>query len=216
MIFRMFSIGHGGDGVRQPLCFVVNRGMPLRAHCSSSESGVWRICRSRRSAIILRSRANYGAGVQSKRALQGGAMAARITNKLTAVQVTNLSRPGGHSDGAGLYLSIDIQGRRRWVFLFRWQGKLTEVGLGGAAGKQRTGLSLSQARQKAEDCRRWVRQGSNPKDMRQSPSQVPTFGVAADALNRQHRSWLSEREAPRRVGGYFGQGTLRHDKGEDR
>ena len=59
---------------------------------------------------------------------------ARGLNKLSARAVATLTKPGRHSDGGGLYLSISKDGettRRRWVFLFRWEGKLKEMGLGG-------------------------------------------------------------------------------------
>ena len=39
---------------------------------------------------------------------------------------------GRHADGGGLYLSISPNGGRRWVFLYRWHGKPTEIGFGSA------------------------------------------------------------------------------------
>ncbi len=61
------------------------------------------------------------------------------------------------ADGGGLYLSISKDGateRRRWVFLFRWQGKLKEMGLGPA-----NTVSLAEAREQAE---RWRKEGKPP------------------------------------------------------
>jgi hypothetical protein len=57
-------------------------------------------------------------------------MAARTLNKLNATQAAKLKTPGRHSDGGGLYLSIDDSGRRRWVFMYTRGGKRTELGLG--------------------------------------------------------------------------------------
>jgi hypothetical protein len=42
-----------------------------------------------------------------------------------------------HADGGGLYLSISPNGGRRWVFLFRWHGKPTEIGFGSARDVER-------------------------------------------------------------------------------
>ena len=61
---------------------------------------------------------------------------ARGLNKLSARAVATLAKPGRHWDGGGLYLNISKGSettRRRWVFLFRWEGKLKEMGLGGLA-----------------------------------------------------------------------------------
>ena len=44
-----------------------------------------------------------------------------------------LSKPGGHADGNGLCLVVDRSGARRWVFLFRKEGALKEMGFGGVA-----------------------------------------------------------------------------------
>jgi hypothetical protein len=42
--------------------------------------------------------------------------------------VATITEHGRHADGGGLYLSISPNGGRRWVFLFRWHGKPTEMG----------------------------------------------------------------------------------------
>ena len=54
---------------------------------------------------------------------------ARAIHKLTARAAETISKPGRHSDGGGLYLSISAEGRRRWVFLYTWRGRLREAGL---------------------------------------------------------------------------------------
>jgi hypothetical protein len=48
---------------------------------------------------------------------------ARPIHKLTAREAQTKEEPGRHADGGGLYLSISAEGRRRWVFLFTWNGK---------------------------------------------------------------------------------------------
>ena len=69
---------------------------------------------------------------------------ARQVNRLSARTVATLTKPGRHADGAGLYLVVDPSGAKRWLFLFRWSGKLKEMGLGGLAA-----VSLGEAREKA-------------------------------------------------------------------
>ena len=58
---------------------------------------------------------------------------ARQVSKLSARTVATLTKPGRHSDGGGLYLVIERSGSKRWAFLFRQNGRLREMGLGGAS-----------------------------------------------------------------------------------
>ncbi len=56
---------------------------------------------------------------------------ARLSNRLTARGVVN-AKAGMHTDGEGLYLVVTATGAKRWSFIFFWQGKRTEMGLGSA------------------------------------------------------------------------------------
>ena len=110
-------------------------------------------------------------------------MALKI-KRLSARTVATLKARGRHSDGGGLYLSISHDGstlRRRWVFLFRHNGKLREMGLGGA-----TAVTLAHARDLASKWRAEVAAGRNPlesrKVERRSQHAARTFGEVADAL----------------------------------
>lgn len=106
---------------------------------------------------------------------------ALATKRLTARAVATISKPGRHADGDGLYLIVDPSGARRWLFLFRWQGKLKEMGLGGISA-----VSLAEAREKAADARRVLAGGRNPIEVRrvgeQASSATVTFGAFADQL----------------------------------
>ena len=55
---------------------------------------------------------------------------AQHINRLNARKVATLGKPGRHADGGGLYLSISNNGGRRWVFLYRRNKQLREMGLG--------------------------------------------------------------------------------------
>ena len=84
---------------------------------------------------------------------------ARAIHKLTARAAETISKPGRHSDGGGLYLSISAEGRRRWVFLYTWRGRHREAGLGSAS---KGGVSLKAAREKAAEGRALVKAGVDP------------------------------------------------------
>ncbi|MBN9454292.1 MAG: integrase arm-type DNA-binding domain-containing protein [Bosea sp.] len=107
----------------------------------------------------------------------------RPLKRLSARAVTTLTKPGRHNDGEGLYLTINAAGAKSWLFLFRWQGKLKELGLGGVST-----VSLADARDKAAEARKQVKAGINPIEAKREaasqtePEAVPTFGKFADDL----------------------------------
>lgn len=105
---------------------------------------------------------------------------ARAVNKLSARSVATLTTPGRHSDGNGLYLVIDLSGARRWLFLFRWQGKLKEMGLGGVST-----TSLAEARVAASAARKLAASGTNPIAAKKAAARAKapqTFGEFADEM----------------------------------
>lgn len=115
---------------------------------------------------------------------------ARAVNRLSARAVATLSTPGRHADGNGLYLVVDPPSKtgdgaaaaRRWLFMFRWQGKLKEMGLGGLST-----VSLAEARQKAGEARKLLDAGRNPIDVKRQakaidPTRPKTFGDLVDKL----------------------------------
>jgi integrase len=116
-------------------------------------------------------------------------MTKRKTQRLDPTTVRTTTKPGRHADGAGLYLIVDPAdedgqaGAKRWLFMFRWQGKLKEMGLGGLKSVgQREAVSLARARQKAADARALLAEGVNPIEARKAAAEVPTFGKMADEL----------------------------------
>jgi integrase len=104
-------------------------------------------------------------------------VAARATHRLTAPGIRALTKPGRHADGKGLYLVVDRNGSKRWVYLFRWNGKPKEMGLGGIAA-----VGLAKAREKAQEAREALDAGTNPIDARKVSTQIPTFGELADEV----------------------------------
>jgi integrase len=115
---------------------------------------------------------------------------ARQINRLNGRAVATLTENGRHADGGGLYLSISPNGGRRWVFLYRWHGKPTEIGLGSARD-----VTLARARELAKDARGRLAERINPKEVRK-PVQGAMFGECADRLIAAMRpSWRNGKHA---------------------
>jgi integrase len=115
---------------------------------------------------------------------------ARKINRLNARAVAAISKNGRHADGGGLYLSISPNGGRRWVFLYRWHGKPTEIGFGSARS-----VTLARARELAGQARARLAEKINPKDSRK-PTNGATFGECADRVIEAMRpSWRNGKHA---------------------
>lgn len=118
-------------------------------------------------------------------------MASRTLNKLSATFVTKTKESGRHSDGGGLYLAIDSDGRRRWQFMFTRNGKRTELGIGGGRD-----LSLADARALAGEMRTALERGEDPRSVRNKGKEAQTFGEFADDYVKQMRpSWRNAKHA---------------------
>jgi hypothetical protein len=85
---------------------------------------------------------------------------ARQINRLNARAVATLTENGRHADGGGLYLSISPNGGRRWVSVYRWHGKATEIGFGSARD-----VTLARARELAKNARARLAEGVNPRKL---------------------------------------------------
>lgn len=68
--------------------------------------------------------------------------------KFTAKTVEHLKETGLHSDGNGLYLQISIKGSKSWIFRYRLNNKVRDMGLGSYPV-----VSLAQARKKVAKCK---------------------------------------------------------------
>src|SRR5271154_6191444 len=100
----------------------------------------------------------------------------RKQNLLTARSVESAKETGRYSDGNGLYLAVRPGGSKQWIFLYRGDGKLKEMGLGSPA----KGVSLAKAREFRDEARAAMARGADPLDNRrhseQAASGIPTFG----------------------------------------
>lgn len=118
---------------------------------------------------------------------------ARQIGKLTALQVTKLSKPGLYGDGGGLTLQITKTGAKSWLFRFMREGKPYGMGLGATHT-----ISLMEARQKALDARKLLADGINPLTAKKQSriaaalenAKMMTFDQCAEAYIAAHRaSW---------------------------
>lgn len=117
--------------------------------------------------------------------MAGSRMLKKMSARTVAALMRKEAKPGRHGDGGGLYLSVGPGGARRWVFLFRWRGKLKEMGLGSARD-----VPLARAREKAEDARAKVADGVNPITARRAAAAIPEFGVfAAEVVESLAPQW---------------------------
>ena len=126
-------------------------------------------------------------------------MMARRQNKLTARSVATLKKVGRHSDGGGLYLLVSPNGSKSWVFMYErtigGRRKQTELGLGSAEGA--LAVSLADARQRADTHRATLRDGNDPKTVREqlradTLRNSITFGEFADDYIKTHSpEWSS-------------------------
>jgi len=94
----------------------------------------------------------------------------RQINRLNARKVQTLTKIGRHADGGGLYLSIAKDGGRKWVFLYRRNGRLREMGLGSARA-----VPLGIAREKAAAARLLLTDRIDPLAHRQNDMTSPNF-----------------------------------------
>jgi integrase len=121
-------------------------------------------------------------------------MARRQDKKLTALEAKNLTKPGFHSDGAGLYLRIE-EGRRLWVFRYKRRGVSRWLSLGPDRD-----VSLAQARTGAAVCRRQLLEGIDPMEARQAAKAEReelaghTFQKVAEQYIAAHKAgWRNEK-----------------------
>lgn len=113
---------------------------------------------------------------------------ARKANLLSARTVATISEPGLYPDGGNLYLCATGKQGRSWVFIYKWKGKRTEIGLGSLQD-----VTLASARTKAAAHRQLIASGQNPK-YRTEDKVIPTFGEMADEYIAAHeQSWRNDK-----------------------
>ncbi|MGB4912056.1 MAG: integrase arm-type DNA-binding domain-containing protein [Candidatus Dechloromonas phosphoritropha] len=116
---------------------------------------------------------------------------ARQQQRLSALQVTKLTKPGLYGDGGGLTLQITATGAKSWLLRYMVAGKPFGMGLGPTHT-----VSLAEARQKALDARKLLIDGINPLAARKqkqiaaalAEAKMMTFDQCAEAYILAHKA----------------------------
>src|SRR5262245_30406254 len=115
---------------------------------------------------------------------------ARTINRLSARTVETIAKPGRHGDGGNLFLIVDLlqndaprgaKPAKRWAFVYRWNGRLREMGLGSF-----NAVSLGRARELAAQYRAQLAEGKDPIETRraeQAKGADRRFGEIAKKLH---------------------------------
>src|SRR6266436_3537820 len=100
----------------------------------------------------------------------------RNSNRLTALRVTRLNRPGRYADGGGLYLQISQWRTKSWLLRFERNGRERQMGLGPIAI-----VSLADARERAKAARRLILDGHDPIEVRKQSQLAGRIAAAKQA-----------------------------------
>lgn len=117
--------------------------------------------------------------------------AGRRVGKLSARFVETASKPGLYGDGGGLYLKVGGDTAKSWIYRFALNEKPGKMGLGPLVT-----ISLTEARDRAEDARKLVLDGMDPRDARRQrkaaaaaeASRAITFDQAREQFIEAHRA----------------------------
>lgn len=123
----------------------------------------------------------------------------RRQQRLSALQVAKLSKPGLYGDGGGLTLQITTTGAKSWLLRYMMAGKPFGMGLGPTHT-----VSLAEARQKALDARKLLIEGINPLVVKRqnriagalASAKMMTFDQCAEAYILAHKAgWKNAKHA---------------------
>lgn len=104
-----------------------------------------------------------------------------------------------YADGGGLYLQITASGAKSWIFRFQINGRRRDMGLGGIVD-----YSLAEARDRATEARRLVKDGIDPiaaraareAEQRLNDAKLMTFEAAAKTyIDAMKPGWKSKKHA---------------------
>ncbi|WP_454438358.1 tyrosine-type recombinase/integrase [Thauera mechernichensis] len=98
-------------------------------------------------------------------------------------------KPGAFADGDGLYLKVGATGSASWQYRYQIDGKRRMMGLGSCSA-----VGLAEARDKAADARKLVKQGIDPLAAKEAEQ------TAAKAMSTTFRALAAEYIADHRAG----------------
>jgi len=109
--------------------------------------------------------------------------------KLTDATLRNLTEPGKHFDGGGLYLELTPTGGRYWRMKYRHGGKEKRLAFGVYPA-----VSLKTARERAADARKVLEAGDDPGLLRKA-EKAKAAHEAVNTLEAVARDWLAHQAA---------------------
>jgi hypothetical protein len=124
---------------------------------------------------------------------------ARTIEKLSALKVSRVTKPGMYADGGGLYLQVTSSAARSWIFRYSLNKQTREMGLGPLSA-----ISLADARTLAGKCRRQRLEGIDPIQARDTEragqqtaaARAMTFDQCAEAYIASYRDgWRNPKHA---------------------
>jgi integrase len=124
---------------------------------------------------------------------------AKTIQKLSALFVGRVSKPGMHADGGGLYLQVTASGAKSWIYRYEHHGHERAMGLGSL-----NAVGLSEARTQAEECRGLRQRGIDPIEHRKEArvqaaldrANSISFAQAAQQYIEAHKSgWKNAKHA---------------------
>lgn len=123
----------------------------------------------------------------------------RQQQRLSALQVSKLTKPGLYGDGGGLTLQITTGGAKSWLFRYMVAGKAYGMGLGPTHT-----VTLAEARHKALAARKQLLEGINPLTAKKQEqiaaklvdAKMMTFDECAESYIATHKaSWKNAKHA---------------------
>ena len=109
--------------------------------------------------------------------------------KLTDAKLRNLTQPGKHSDGHGLYLEVTPAGGRYWRLKYRFGGKEKRLAFGVYPG-----VGLKDARELSAKARQVLKGGDDPGAQRKA-AKIKVEKEAVNTLEAVARDWLKHQAA---------------------
>jgi integrase len=114
----------------------------------------------------------------------------RTLERLSATKVKNLTERGYSADGGGLYFRVSEFNTRSWAFRYVRAGKAREMGLGAYPD-----VTLKEARERAAEARKLLRNDIDPIDRRQSArSMMVAASRAALTFEQCATAYISAKE----------------------
>ncbi len=113
-------------------------------------------------------------------------MPKQVTTALSDKFVRNIG-PGRYADGGGLYLIVKETGARSWLLRYRGDGgRVRDMGLGRAPGRKAdpAAVGLSEARARAVDAQRLIKDGMDPLAERERLAEAAAAVAAVKAEDR--------------------------------